>query len=947
MADKDAAKAFALEWQGRGDEKQDTQTFWISLLQRVFGVGKDNIAKVITFEVRTSKKKKGKDFKDAVLYRYDRDKEVLIEQKSFGIPLGKPIKQSDGEMLTPFEQAKRYDDQSIVTDKARWIIICNFGEFWIYDMTLDGAALNEPVKKVALADLPSNLNAFAMLEAGNKETTPNFNEEIAVSVKAGDLVGRMYDAFEEQYVHDENGQLSDAQRQALNKLCVRLVFCLYAEDSGLFYDKQFHDYMEGYPTARMRRALIDLFNTLNTPVDKRDPYLEQDVAAFPYVNGGLFAGEIEIPNFTDEIRSVLLDEESELFDWSAISPTIFGAVFESTLNPETRRGGGMHYTSIENIHRVIDPLFLNDLKAECDRLLSNASTTETQLKAFQNKLASMTFLDPACGSGNFLTETYLSLRRIENKIIQAYTHLMQMGDIINPIKVSIQQFYGIEINDFAVSVGQTALWIAEHKMFKETEKILFMSIDFLPLKTFTHIHEGNALRMNWNDVIPVDHLNYIIGNPPFVSKTGRVAKENSSSKRMLNNDQRLDKEALLGANSGVLDYVCCWFKKSAEFIKHSKVKASLVATNSICEGQQVALIWSQLLALGISINYCYQSFKWSSETANNKGATVYVVIVGFSYNRKDKCKIYADNGKVTTVKHINPYLFEGPDILIKTRNTPLCNVPPIGMGNQPIDNGLYIFDYDGMCQFVTEEPNAKQYFHEWFGSEDFIKRKPRYILWLGDCSPAQIRAMPKCYEIVKKVREYRLKSNRSSTKRLADRPTHFQTENMPTGSYIVIPEVSSGNRAYIPIGFMDGKSLCSNKVRLMPDANLFHFGILESKVHMAWANLIGGHYGPSFQYSVNIIYNNFPWPQNLTNEKMQTIEKTGKAILDARALYPDSSLADLYDPLTMPIELRKAHDSNDKAVMDAYGFKRSMTETEIVSELMKMYQALVDAERTA
>lgn len=490
MADKDAAKAFALEWQGKGDEKQDTQTFWISLLQRVFGVGKDNIAKVITFEVRSSKKQRGKDFKDAVIYRYNKENEILVEQKSFGIALDKKIKQSDGEELTPFEQAKRYDDQSVSSDKARWIITCNFNEFWIYDMEREGASLYDPVKKVMLSDLPSNLGSLSMLGSEEPEHAPDFENEIAVSVKAGELVGIMYDAFEKQYVHEQNGTLSTVRQQALNKLCVRIVFCLYAEDSGLFRDKQFHDYMESYQTSRMRRALIDLFDTLNTPIEQRDPYLEPDIAAFPYVNGGLFAGEIEVPNFTDDIRHILLDEESSRFDWSAISPTIFGAVFESTLNPETRRSGGMHYTSVQNIHKVIDPLFLDDLKAECDRLLSNASAMDKQLRAFQDKLASLTFLDPACGSGNFLTETYLSLRRLENRIIDKLNRgLMQFGNVVNPIKVSIQQFYGVEINDFAVSVAQTALWIAEHKMFKETEKILNMNVDFLPLKTFTHIHE--------------------------------------------------------------------------------------------------------------------------------------------------------------------------------------------------------------------------------------------------------------------------------------------------------------------------------------------------------------------------------------------------------------------------------------------------------------------------
>lgn len=937
MANKQAAKRFANEWKNRGDEKQDTQSFWISLLQQVFGVGLDGIQNVITFEVRTSKQKKGKDFKDAVLYRFDHDKEVLIEQKSFGISLAKQIKQSDGELLTPFEQAKRYDDHSAFNDKARWIICCNFGEFWIYDMSLEGAALYEPVKRVDLADLPNNLGSFTMLESGENDSAPKFNEEVAVSVKAGNLVGKMYDAFEKQYKHDEDGNLSDSQRQALNKLCVRLVFCLYAEDSGLFRDKQFHDYMESYPTLRMRRALIDLFNTLNTPIDQRDPYLEADVASFPYVNGGLFAGEIEVPNFTDDLREVLLDEESSLFDWSAISPTIFGAVFESTLNPETRRSGGMHYTSIENIHRVIGPLFLDDLKAECDRLLSNASTTNAQLRAFQNKLASLTFLDPACGSGNFLTETYLSLRRLENRVIQAQSRLMQMGNVINPIKVSIQQFYGIEVNDFAVSVAQTALWIAEHKEFKETEKILFMDIDFLPLKTFTHIWEGDALKIDWSDVIPSNELSYIMGNPPFVANAGRVSREEHASKKVMDDCQKEEKKELFGADGGVLDYVCCWYKKASLFIKGTNIHVAFVSTDSICQGQQIAPLWESLLSDNVKIDFAYKSFKWDAESS--KKATVYVVIIGFSETAPADCKIYYSS-EIKHVKHISPYLIPSDeDILVRSTSTPLCDVPQMRSGGKPVEGGNLIFSEDEKNEFIKKEPNSEKFFKPFMGSEDYLNNNSRWCLWLLNAEPRELKSMPLVMQRIEAVRNFRLSSKKAATREGAKFPQRFMEIKQSDGDYLMIPLTTSRNRKYIPIGYLSKDVIASNAASFVPNATLYHFGVLISIVHMAWMRTVAGYFGPSYRYSNNIVYNTFPWPSPSDSQKSR-IEQTAQAILDARAMYPSSTLSDLYDPLTMPAELRKAHDENDKAVMCAYGFNKNMAEEEIVLALMKMYKTI-------
>ncbi|MCD8082165.1 MAG: methylase, partial [Clostridiales bacterium] len=781
-----------------------------------------------------------------------------------------------------------------------------------------------------------------LVDSGNE----HLKREMEVSIAAGEIVGLLYDALAKQYADPA----SERAMRSLNVLCVRLVFCLYAEDAGIFgHHGMFHDYLAEFDARKMRRAVTDLFKILDTKPEKRDPYLKDDfpeLAAFPYVNGGLFKDEdIEIPPFTDEIKDLLLNKASEDFDWSEISPTIFGAVFESTLNPETRRSGGMHYTSIENIHKVIDPLFLDGLKAEFASIceIGVERTRERKLREFQHKLASLTFLDPAAGSGNFLTETYLSLRRLENNILRELSHgQISFGDVnYNPIQVSINQFYGIEINDFAVTVAKTALWIAESQMMKETESIVLMHLDFLPLKTNASIIEGNALRIDWESIVPKSQLSYIMGNPPFVARAGRMKANESSSKGMLDNSQKEDRLNVFGEDLGNVDYVACWFKKASVFTKNTSIKCAFVATDSICQGQQIFPIWNNLLKDGIYINFAYKFFKWGSEA--DKSATVYVIIVGFSHVMSKEALLY-DGNRVRKVEHISPYLTPAEDIIVSSRNRPLCDVPVFKMGNQPIDNGNYLFTKEEMESFIAKEPKSKKYFKHWLDGAGFLNNSVKYCLWLGNCSPAELKSMPECFKRVKNVKEYREKSNRKSTKKLAETPTRFQTENMPEGNFIVAPEVSSGSRRYIPMGFLDGDTLCSNKLRLMSGANLYHFGILQSNIHMAWTRTVCGYYGPSYQYSINIVYNNFPWPTP-TIMQIEKIEKTAQAILDARSLYPDSSLSDLYDDVTMPPELRRAHQNNDRAVMAAYGFTKDSpafsSESACVAELMKLYQKMV------
>ena len=748
-----------------------------------------------------------------------------------------------------------------------------------------------------------------------------------VSIQAGEIVGRIYEALLKQY--DDN---SPEALRWLNILCVRIVFCLYAEDAGIFSHDQFHDFLVIYEAKDLRRALRDLFEVLNTPKEKRSKYLQEELAAFPYTNGGLFEEEIEIPQFTEELKQTLLQNASLNFDWSDISPTIFGAVFESTLNPETRRSGGMHYTSIENIHKVIDPLFLNDLRHELDEILEEKVEKQRihKLDSYQDKLASLTFLDPACGSGNFLTETYLSLRRLENEAIRERYHgQMMMGEFMDTVKVSINQFYGIEINDFAVTVATTALWISEAQMLTETEHIIHHDIDFLPLKSYTNIHEGNALRIDWETVVPKDHLNYIIGNPPFVGA------------RLMSENQKQDVIDIFGAkwkNVGNLDYVCCWYKKAAELMKDApQARAALVSTNSICQGEQVANLWQKLFDDGIRINFAYRTFRWDSEASLK--AHVHCIIVGFSYQQVKPCFIYDGDRKIEAA-NINAYLIDGPDVFIIGRPKPLCCIPEIGIGNLPIDGGNYLFTKEQMNEFIKIEPKSVSYFKLWYGSEEFIHRKPRYCLWLGDCSPAELRQMPNCLKRIEAVRLFRKESKRAATNKLADTPTHFSTENMPQGNYIIVPKVSSEKRRYIPMGFMSPDAFASDLVFIIPDATLYHFGILESNVHMAWMRAVCGRLEMRYRYSKDVVYNNFPWPTP-TDEQKAKIEQTAQAILDARAKYPDSSLADLYDELTMPVELRRAHQDNDRAVMAAYGFPiKTMTESQCVAELFKLYQQL-------
>ena len=912
MEKRTAAARFAADWKGRGDEKQETSLFWIALLQKVYGIEEPD--KYISFEVPV--KLDHTSFIDG----YIESTRVLIEQKGREIDLRRGYKQSDGSMLTPYQQARRYAGYLPHDQNPRWIIVCNFQEFQIHDMNRP----NDEPEVLKLADLEKEFHRLQFLVDTGSE---HIKKEMEISLQAGELVGVLYDALLKQYKDPSDPETL----KSLNKLCVRLVFCLYAEDAGIFGNRSmFHDYLQGHE-REARRALIDLFKVLDTKPEERDPYMDEDLAAFPYVNGGLFADEnIVIPRLDETIVDLILRKASEDFDWSAISPTIFGAVFESTLNPETRRSGGMHYTSIENIHKLIDPLFLDGLKAEFAEIeaVTVERTRKTKLETFQRKLAGLKFLDPACGSGNFLTETYISLRRLENETISLLHKGQIMLDMGNPIQVSISQFYGIEINDFAVTVAKTALWIAESQMMKETEDVVHMTLDFLPLKSYANIVEGNALRTEWTDVIPKHELDYIMGNPPFV---GGMMMSRAQHDDLANSFPECKK-------IGEADYVAGWYAKAAHYIQGMRVRCAFVSTNSICQGQSVSSIWKPLFEMGIHIDFAHRTFRWDSEAKLK--AHVHCVIVGFSTATYSGKKILYSTDRPQIAQNINAYLLDADNVFVENRSTPLCEVPRMFFGSMPRDGGGFVLTESEKDDLIKNEPLAKKWIHLYLGADEFINNKKRYCLWLVGAAPNELRSCKEVMRRVENVKLFRASSKAAATRKFAETPTLFCQIAQPDTDYVIVPAVSSERRRYIPIGFMDKETIASNLVQIIPNANLYHFGILTSNVHMAWMRAVCGRLKSDYRYSKDVVYNNFPWPTPTDAQKAK-IEQTAQAILDARALYPDASLADLYDETTMPPELRKAHQQNDKAVMVAYGFWGKLnSEPACVAELMRMYQKL-------
>lgn len=909
-----AAAEFAERWKGRGYERGESQPFWIDLLTNVFGIETPSDG-FITFE--DHRMVDASNFIDGRIP----STRVLIEQKSLGKDLRKGIRQSDDRLLNPFQQARRYVVSLPVSEHPRWIVTCNFSEFLVYDMEQPNG---EP-EQILLENLGKEYYRLLFLVDAKNE---HLSKEEQVSTQAGVIVGKIYEALLKQY--DDN---SPEALRWLNILCVRIVFCLYAEDAEIFTHDQFHDYLVRYDAEDLRNALIRLFEVLNTPPDKRSKYLKDDLKAFPYTNGGLFEEQIEIPQFTEDLKQTLLQNASLDFDWSEISPTIFGAVFESTLNPETRRSGGMHYTSIANIHKVIDPLFLNGLRRELDDILEEKVERQRQKKldAYQNRLASLTFLDPACGSGNFLTETYLSLRRLENEVIHERHHGQSfLGfDEVNPVKVGIHQFYGIEINDFAVTVATTALWISEAQMLRETEKIIKRDINFLPLKSYTNIVEGNALRVDWQSVVPKEKLNFIIGNPPFVGQAMRTKEQTEDLKEVFapSNDY------------GKLDYVAGWFKKAANLIEGTNAEAAFVSSNSICQGESVNLFWQKQLGNCLYINFAHNTFKWTSEAKSTAGVSC--VIVGFSYKeRKDKLLFNGD--KYEIVEHINGYLKAAPDVFIKNRSKSINEgLAKVVQGSPPADDGRLLFSKSEREELVKRYPELYDVLLPFVGSREFINdtEYTRYCLWFVGKRPADYAHIPELTERFRYISEYRLNSPVDRIQKTADKPYLFTQNRQPETDYLLIPRVSSENRRYIPVGFLPPNVIASDSAVLVYNASLVDFGIICSNVHNAWMRVVAGRLENRYRYAPSVYYN-FPMPSPTENQK-QRIEETAQAIIEARKLYPDKSLADMYgENMYLYPELLTAHQNNDRAVMQAYGFpvKSSFTESQCVAELFKLYK---------
>lgn len=918
---KQAAKKFVERWQqAEGNEDREARSFLIELLQDVLGI-KDP-TKVLDFERRVKGRKIDAFYEDMgiLLEAKSRKPGILDERRNNGAY----------GFETPYEQAKWYANELPSSIKPRWIIVTDFDEFRIHD--LDTENPEREYVSVKLEDLPEQSYLFDFFF---DKSQSRLVKEKELSVEAGEIVGRLYNSLMAQY---KNIDTDAHEQRSLNILIVRFVFLLYAEDAGLLQEHQaFLKYMRDIAPENFRDALFQLFKVLDTPIEERDPYLNDKLAAFPYINGSLFKREdIVIPQFTEEIKEALLKEASQEFDWSGISPTIFGAAFESTLNPETRRAGGMHYTSIENIHKVIDPLFLDDLKAELAKIEGERVEQKRifLLRAFQNKLASLKIFDPACGSGNFLTESYIQLRHLENRVLaniqgDNQTSLSFEGEL-NPIKVSIDQFYGIEINDFAVSVAKAALWIAESQMIAETRDTVEQWIDVFPLSNISNIVEGNALRMDWNDVIPASECSYTIGNPPFLGASNCSAVQKQEIVDLYGKIKL----------SNSLDYVAGWYYKACEYIKETSIRCAFVSTNSITQGEQVAPIWQTLSErFGVHIDFAYRTFRWISEA--NDGAHVFVVIIGFSSCAQINKPVLFQFETVDsepmreTFNHVNFYLVDAPDTFLSNRSKPISDVNPLTKGNQPSDGGFLILSEEEAKEIISSHEVLRDYIKEYVGARELINGFVRYCLWLKN-APDQILEIPEIRQRLDSVRDFRAASTAKPTRDKAKTPHLFFSNPQGDGAYLAIPRVSSERRRYIPIAFLTPETIASDGVSIINDASLYHFGVLTSQFHNAWMRTVAGRLKSDYRYSGGVVYNNFIWPDP-TAEQKQKIEQLAQSILDIRDSYSGKSLADLYDPDKMPSDLLAAHKALDKAVEEAYGVDFDGDEEKIVAHLFKLY----------
>lgn len=897
--------AFIERWKDHGDEKQETQRLWIDLLQNVLGV-EDALGNTL-FEYKTV----GGGFIDVLCP----EARFLVEQKGGRISLDKP-EERQGTMVTPVQQALRYADALPFSMKPAVLCTCNFKQFRFYDLDKDPRAMGAPADEFALEELGDHLGTLASIFSAEHS---RMSVQRKLSEQAGVLVADLHNALARQYEDPDD----PGSHHSLAVLTVRIVFCLYAEDAGLFPMNAFSDYVKGNDANHLRRAAIDLFRTLNTPKDKRDKYLEDELARFDYVNGGLFAEDIEIPRFTDEIRDAMI-HAGDGFDWKDISPVIFGSLMEETLSHDQRRKGGMHYTTVKNIHRLIDPLFLDGLKAELKAIEDDKSLGEractNRLKAYQDKLASLKFLDPACGSGNFLTETFLRLRELENKAIVDMLHgqgYMELGGDESLVKVKIDQFHGIEINDFAVSVAKTALWIAEQQALDDTEEIAGQALPHLPLHDSGNIIQANALQYDWNQLLPATQCSYVMGNPPFV---GRNKKSD---------EQVRDMQAIWGDGyDGNLDYATCWFYKAAHYLRDTRNSDfAFVSTNSICQGVQVPFLFKPLKELGWRIRFAHKTFAWDAQSTDI--AHVHVVIVGMSQGN-GVCRLWnypsiTQDGLESAHSQINGYLVAAPDVFIEKRSQKTGPLSPMlelaNFGSMPRDGGHLILNDHEAYEEAMADPLAAKYVHPFRGARELINAEERWCLWMLDAEPSDLRRSTFLKHRVEQVREMREHSSASSTRNMASTAWLFGQLAQPLTNYLAIPKVFSGRREYATCARLSTEVIASDLLFTTPDPDGFAFAIIESSMFMAWQKSIGGRLKSDCRFSNTIVWNNLPLPQ-LDDETRKRVIDAGKAVLEARANHPGQSLADLYDPDFMPADLRKAHQQLDKIVDVAFGAER-------------------------
>lgn len=891
---RDRATAFAHEWAEESYERGEAQTFWNEFF-KVFGLNRRRVA---SFEAHVKKVAEKSGYIDCFW-----PGTLIAEHKSRGKDLD-----------SAFVQAIDYFANLKERDLPQYVVVSDFATIRLYDLE-ESTQTEFPLK-----DFPKVIKKFGFI-AGYKPQL--LRTEDPVNAKAAGRMGRLHDALQD----------SGYGGHKLEMLLVRLLFCLFADDTGIFQPVQAFRLWVEERTAEdgtdLGSKLTHAFQILNTPVSERSKSLDEQLAEFPYINGNLFAETLPIADFDSNMREALL--EACALDWSQISPAVFGAMFQSIMDAKARRNLGAHYTSEKNIEKLIKPLFLDELRAEFEKVKKNRS----KLSEFHKKLRTLTFLDPACGCGNFLVVTYRALRELELDILRASRKSLQLAlDVHDMVRIDVDQFFGIELEEFPARIAEVALWLTDHQMNMKVSEEFGMYFARIPLHSTPYIHHGNALRVNWDEVIPKERLSFILGNPPF------------GGHHYQDDEQKFDQRNVLSEIKacGVLDFVSNWFFKAANVLQRAPhIKAAFVATNSITQGEQVGLLWPSLLARGIHLLFAHRTFKWSNEARGM--AAVHCVIIGIGINKPHKPIIYDytevdGNPHAISVSHINPYLVDGPDVIIKNRREPICDVPRMSWGNKPTDGGHLILSPEEKHELLAAEPQAAKFIKRYMSGGDLINGKERYCLWLVDVSPRELRSMPLILRRVSAVRQKRLESRAKTTRDYAEYPTLFRQIAQPDTDYLAIPEVSSEKRIYIPIAFLSKNIICSNKIQFVPDATLFHFGILQSAMHMAWVSAVAGRLESRYSYSNSIVYNNFPWPQNVSKAKLDAIGSAAQNLLNSRKQFPEATLADLYEPLSMPSKLLKAHRNLDKVVDAAYSRKRFAGETDRITFLFEQFRKI-------